>query len=515
MATYKLYGTSQDAFTAQGNFNSNWDFASHILYISDTEFGFANPDGSTTYFYGTGFTFDPIYGVMSGTINGLAHYTGGNYTDEITGLSLAAANEFFGSSGGVPGNYTRFFSAYSLFAGDDILDARIRAGGALLPVNLNGFTGNDTVFGGAGNDTLLGGYGNDRVYGGAGNDLITDEFTAGGIGNEGGNDTISGGAGNDRINARDGDDVINTGSGNDVSEGGRGNDVISAVSGNDIILTTSIEAFTTGPETNKVNGGTGTDTLVYLSAFSDLNITRTATGLTVKSFAPIGNALVTDTATSIERIAADDGIFAWNATTSTWNRLYWTSAQELLKGIAPTYGTAGADTFSFTGITETIVYAFEGNDTITGANGNDLVFAGSGADSISGGSGQDHLYGESGNDTILGGDGADYIKGGSGADQINGGRGSDRMAGGTGADVFTFFPDGGPTRDFPTFGADVITDFQVGVDKIDVRLLAGQSSILTLTADGWLYEVAPTSTSGSILFQGLTTPGLTLSDFVV
>jgi VCBS repeat-containing protein len=69
-------------------------------------------------------------------------------------------------------------------------------------------------------------------------------------------------------------------------------------------------------------------------------------------------------------------------------------------------------------------------------------------DTQKGGTSSTVLDGGNGNDTLLGGNGADTIIGGSGNDFLTGGKGSD---------VFVFASG---------FGHDVITDFQVGLDRL-------------------------------------------------
>ncbi len=91
----------------------------------------------------------------------------------------------------------------------------------------------------------------------------------------------------------------------------------------------------------------------------------------------------------------------------------------------------------------------------------------------------DELNGNSGSNVLNGGGGADVINGGAGADWITGGNGKDVLTGGTEGDTFVF--DGrvsssqtatliepfDPAANLSL--ADVIMDFEQGLDKIDLR----------------------------------------------
>lgn len=100
-----------------------------------------------------------------------------------------------------------------------------------------------------------------------------------------------------------------------------------------------------------------------------------------------------------------------------------------------------------------------GNDRLTGGAGDDVLNGGSGNDVLDGGSGDDRLNGGSGNDALEGGAGDDILNGGSGNDILQGGLGDDILIGGSGDDIFVFGND------------DVITDFAIGEDRIDLRKL--------------------------------------------
>ena len=85
-------------------------------------------------------------------------------------------------------------------------------------------------------------------------------------------------------------------------------------------------------------------------------------------------------------------------------------------------------------------------------------------DTLKGAGGNDRLIGNGGNDTLTGNGGNDIIDGGTGNDRITGGAGADMLTGGAGADLFIYSAVG---NSMPLV-RDQITDFQEGVDKIDL-----------------------------------------------
>jgi len=134
-----------------------------------------------------------------------------------------------------------------------------------------------------------------------------------------------------------------------------------------------------------------------------------------------------------------------------------------------------------------IVFGSTANDLAYGNEGEDALYGDLGNDSLFGGRGKDALDGEDGNDYLSGGQDADFLEGGAGNDILLGGRGNDFLISGSGNDTMI----GGLGRDLllgddldvPKIGsnlyvlqaeagvrdinnADLITAFQVGVDKI-------------------------------------------------
>jgi Ca2+-binding RTX toxin-like protein len=108
--------------------------------------------------------------------------------------------------------------------------------------------------------------------------------------------------------------------------------------------------------------------------------------------------------------------------------------------------------------------------------GTPVVLTGSGGANVVGfkydfTSGAGVFDGLGGNDTLTGAAGNDTLKGGLGNDALQGNDGADRLIGGRGADRFVFGTDYGSATDSPVdvTRRDVITDFGLGADRIDLR----------------------------------------------
>jgi Ca2+-binding RTX toxin-like protein len=181
------------------------------------------------------------------------------------------------------------------------------------------------------------------------------------------------------------------------------------------------------------------------------------------------------------------------------------------------YGTARADDM-FGGNGNDMLYGAAGNDRLWGGEGYDTLHGGAGADMLDGGEGIDWasytgssavvvnlagigaggdalgdtyisieaVMGSSFADTILGdalnnelngGAGDDHLDGGAGRDFLNGGLGEDILTGGEGRDVFAFQRGS---------GVDHITDFEQGVDKIDLRAFGPRNGASIFGSDDWL-----------------------------
>ncbi len=331
-----------------------------------------------------------------------------------------------------------------------------------------GFTGDDTLFGGPGNDTLIGWLGADVMDGGEGSDLymvdaldrINDTGTEGydraqiyeqtGIAldlngwsgvervngysgddtldasrttiaiflfGEGGNDILMGSSGNDTLNGGMGDDLLYGGQGNDWMVGGLGNDTLYGGDGNDFLHGNAGQNLLFGGDGNdRLTGGTGNDTI----------------------FGGAGN----DTLIGWSGADVMDG--------GEGSDLYMVDAFDRINDTG-TMGYDRAQIYEPTGVALNL-NTWRGVERVNGFTGNDTLDASQSTISI-------FLFGEDGDDVLYGGSGADTLMGGNGQDTLVGGLGNDWLVGGPGADHFVFRPG---------FGRDVIADFTLAEDIIDL-----------------------------------------------
>jgi len=291
---------------------------------------------------------------------------------------------------------------------------------------VDGFNGNDTInvsnFDAA--VTVNGGNNNDTIIGTDFSDTLNGDFSAiSGVGN----DTIFGGLGDDTIT------------------GGVGADTMDGQEGSDIYLFA-----------NEVNGDTYHDT-----GISGTDILRNIGGkIILTSFGPGGSGTGA-TYSGIEVFdVSNESIQGDNL-----NNTIDLSDFELTVDLISVNGFNGNDVINVsTANAGVVVNGGNNDDTITGSkfgdrlNGDFSAISGIGNDTIYGGSGNDTIVGGFGNDILKGQSGRDNIQGNAGNDILIGGRSRDTLSGGTGSDdfVLTSIRDGG----------DIITDFEVGTDKI-------------------------------------------------
>ena len=198
-----------------------------------------------------------------------------------------------------------------------------------------------------------------------------------------------------------------------------------------------------------------------------------------------------------------------------------------------------------------VLQAGTGNNEFFGDNGNDLIYSGPGNDIIDGGAGNntvsyehatagvhvdlslitpqntigagtdtltniDNVVGSHFNDTIIGGFDNNILSGGLGNDVLNGMAGDDILIGGPGNNTLT----GGPGND--TFkweqgntGHDLVTDFTLGSDKLDLsQLLQGENSSSASLDDYLHFKVTGTGASVMTTIDVSSTAGGTPSQTI-
>lgn len=133
------------------------------------------------------------------------------------------------------------------------------------------------------------------------------------------------------------------------------------------------------------------------------------------------------------------------------------------------------------------------DNTVIGYGGGDIVMGGDGGDRLEGRDGSDRVLGNQDSDTVSGGFGSDTLHGGRDNDVISGDSGNDLLHGDFGNDTLT----GGAGSDWFGYraladGGDLITDFDTGRDRLDVKTLLNNLGYTGSDplADGYLRVIA-------------------------
>jgi Ca2+-binding RTX toxin-like protein len=384
------------------------------------------------------------------TYFGIEHVHGSHYNDQLFGN---AARNILVGDGGSDMLYGR--------AGDD---------------TLVGGEGHDSLDGGAGSDSLDGGSGEDWVlYSASSTGVTVNLLTGFGAGGEAQDDiyfniedvdgsafadVLIGNAGDNKLWGRGGDDQLFGGAGNDQLLGGAGNDALRGGAGADFL-----------------DGGAGTDTIYYQDSSAGVNVDLASES------AGLGGDAAGDIYFGIENVVGS----------SHADHIVGTEGSNDLIGLGGNdWLTGGA-----------------GNDRLIGGDGDDELGGGAGADKLDGGNGSDlvsygtsesgvtvnlatgvgsagdaagdtyfgieNVYGSIHDDVIIGNAGNNILTGGHGNDTLIGGAGQDTLRATGGHDIFTGDGSGIVAADTFVFGVSwnnrgsaTITDFQQGVDKIDL-----------------------------------------------
>ena len=312
---------------------------------------------------------------------------------------------------------------------------------------------NDKLEGRDGDDLLIGGAGADVIDGGEGVDTASYKTASEGIklnllnlaansGDAAGDsfDSIEIYVGtdfNDKMFGSLGDEEIRGGAGNDQLEGNAGNDFLNGEDGDDLLTGgDGIDTLFGGAGDDKLAGGAGADDFLGKAGYDIVTYATSTSGIVL----------------DLNNLANNTGDAAGD-TFATVEQFVGTNYDDELRG------GVGADR----------LYGSDGDDTILGRDGNDFLFGEVGNDTIKGQDGNDKVAGNEGDDTLFGNAGNDKLKGLDGLDTLIGGEGQDILTGGADADIFRFTS----VADSGLTGAeiDVITDFEVGVDDIDLVAL--------------------------------------------
>lgn len=142
-----------------------------------------------------------------------------------------------------------------------------------------------------------------------------------------------------------------------------------------------------------------------------------------------------------------------------------------------------------------------GKDFLHGGSARDVLKGGGGKDTLKGGTGGDKLLGQTGDDILRGGAGRDTLKGGIGDDYLHGQSGNDKLTGNAGRDIFMFNRGD---------GSDTITDFELGVDHIQIS--RGASRLAQLDFDQVGEDVLVSFRNVEIKIENTTVDDLAVSD---
>jgi Ca2+-binding RTX toxin-like protein len=378
--------------------------------------------------------------------------------------------------------------------GNDTINASNLPAG-IMPLTIDGGSGNDTITGSQGNDLLQGDAGNDVVAGGAGNDFVDAGM---------GNDTVVGGRGNDTVHLGAGNDlyVWSFGHGEDTVEGGDGIDTLRVT-------------CTNTDDPLSITNGVGTMVAIYEPLFfSSVLFADESERIQIRALGGEDSIAVTDLfGTGVKEVAIDLAASAGGTVADTDADIV--SIQDTLIDSSPIEIESSGSNVVVSGLTEEItiahagtndalivrgsidsdvidasglaagkmllrldvgggddtVFGSLGNDTVIGGDGNDVASLGAGNDLFLGGVGNDVVSLGAGNDRVSGYDGNDTVRGGAGNDYVSGGAGSDRALLGDGNDVFFWSPgDGGDT-----------VEGQAGFDTFDI---SGQADMSLLANVG-------------------------------
>ena len=355
-------------------------------------------------------------------------------------------------------------------------------------LEFHGDAGDDLISGTAFAESISGGQGIDIILAGDGADAISGGMESDAIGGEGGNDTIEGDDGDDLLFGGLGDDLLYGGDDDDRLIGDAGVDVYYGGDGFD-----SVRFFlTTGLTVDLGNAANNAGEAAGEQFFSIENIVGSAVGSNTLTGDGSGNALTGG--------AADDA-------------LNGAGGNDLLDGnggMDTLDGGAGNDTILIDSTDDVVLEAAGGgydrvltsvSITALAANVEAANLTGSANLNLRGNAENNWLNGNSGNNTLDGSSGNDRLDGNAGDDLLIGGLGNDVLEGGTGSDTFELGA-----------GADLILDFTVGTDLIDLTAIGQTFSDLILIDLGRRTLIQ--HAEGTVTLIGVAPAELSAADFI-
>lgn len=506
---------------------------------------------------------------------GIENITGSNFHDFLYGDSLnnvldgGLGNDLLDGGGGVDtASYASAIGAVTINLGTGTVTGAAGTDTLVSIERVIGSNSADTITGTAGDDVIDGGGGGDIIDGAGGSDTISyasatgpKSVILGGANSDG--DTLTsvenmiGTVYGDLLFGDGADNVIDGGSGNDTLDGsahGINGDTLSYATATAAVtasLATGTASGGGGSDTftsfenltgsayddnlagnggaNRLDGGTGTDTVTYAAAAS-------AVAVTINGIGTLGDA-AGDVLSSIENLVGsafgdilvgsnqanfiDGGLgndtMDGGAGTDTVTYAAAASAVSVdlsMLGINATGGLGSDSLINFENIVGT---AF--NDTLTGDGGSNVIEGGAGVDSMNGGSGAgsdtatyvnsnagvnvslvtgatntgghaagdvltdfENLTGSAFNDTLTGNGSANALDGGAGDDVLTGGNGGDQLIGGSGSDTASYTTSGSAVTASLTTGIGSLGDAN-GDAYSGIEHLTGSAYNDTLTGD--------------------------------
>ncbi len=274
------------------------------------------------------------------------------------------------------------------------------------------------------------------------------------------------------IYSGDGNDAVKGGAFGDLLVGGSGADALIGGGGNDTIIG--------GSGQNALTGGEGED--IFSFDITDFNLHDPLVGVyqLIRDFTP-GEDI-------IELSGFGDTTFEdLEFVPFIYHDVLFINGQALITLESVDTSLLTVDDFSFTDIGRlSALQSVEGRHILT--SGNDtFVVADDQGSSVDAKDGDDLVLGGLGDDNLVGGLGDDTLLGREGEDTLAGGAGSNELTGGANEDTFVIdYVSADP-------GQDIITDFTLGIDSIEINGFPGisvlEDIVRTDTPEGLSFDL--------------------------